>query len=129
MMTVGTLNLLYLLAARVMSVILLGMRAGLVVLALGAISMMLLGLTGYSHFYPQNAHPNSFGTVTIFRLNYTCVGAFLTLTCGKLIKGLFASLDDQRLVAEAMLTARPHCTPDQYRGKKHLIANFAQEQK
>lgn len=55
-----------------MSVILLGMRAGLVVLALGAISMMLLGLTGYSHFYPQNAHPNSFGTVTIFRLNYTC---------------------------------------------------------
>jgi hypothetical protein len=48
MMTVGTLNLLYLLAARVMSVILLGMRAGLVVLALSAISMMLLGLTGYS---------------------------------------------------------------------------------
>ena len=46
MMTVGPLGLLYLLAAPVMSVILLGVRAGLVMVALGAASMMVLGLTG-----------------------------------------------------------------------------------
>jgi diguanylate cyclase (GGDEF)-like protein/PAS domain S-box-containing protein len=102
MMTVGTLGLLYLLAAPVMSVILLGIRAGLVTLALGAVSMMLLGLTGYSHFPIENADANSFATVAIFTLNYTCVGLFITLTCGKLLKGLSASLDDQRLVAEAL---------------------------
>jgi hypothetical protein len=42
MMTVGTLGLLYLLAAPVMSVILLGIRAGLVTLALGAVSMIVI---------------------------------------------------------------------------------------
>jgi hypothetical protein len=102
MMTVGPLGLLYLLAAPVMSVILLGVRAGLVMVALGAASMMLLGLTGLSHFPIDNADANSFGTVAIFTLNYACVGAFITLTCGKLLKGLSASLDGQRFVAEAL---------------------------
>ena len=102
MMTVGTLGLLYLLAAPVMSVILLGIRAGLVTVALGAVSMMLLGLTGYSHFPITNGDANSFATVAIFTLNYTCVGLFITLTCGKLLKGLSASIDDQRLVAEVL---------------------------
>jgi diguanylate cyclase (GGDEF)-like protein/PAS domain S-box-containing protein len=100
--TVGTLGLMYLLAVPVMSVILVGMRTGLVMLALSAISIMLLGLTGYGHFPIENGDPNSFATVAIFTLNYTCVGAFITLTCGKLLKGLSASLDDQRLVAEAL---------------------------
>jgi hypothetical protein len=30
------------------------------------------------------------------------VGAFITLTCGRLLKSLCASLGDQRLVAEAL---------------------------
>ena len=102
MMTVGTLGLLYLLAAPVMAVILMGMRAALVILALSSVSMMLLGLTGYIHFPIQNGDPNSLATVAIFTLNYACVGAFITLTCGKLLKGLSASLDGQRLVAEAL---------------------------
>jgi diguanylate cyclase (GGDEF)-like protein/PAS domain S-box-containing protein len=102
MMTVGTLGLLYLLAAPVMSVILLGVRAGLVMVALGAASIMILGLTGYAHFPIDNADANSLGTVAIFTLNYACVGAFVTLTCGKLLQGLSASLDGQRFVAEAL---------------------------
>jgi diguanylate cyclase (GGDEF)-like protein/PAS domain S-box-containing protein len=102
MMTVGTLGLLYLLSAPVMAVILLSMRAGLIMLALSAVSMMVLGLTGYSHFPIDNADPNSLATVAIFTLNYTCVGAFITLSCGMLLKGLSTSLDDQRLVAEAL---------------------------
>jgi diguanylate cyclase (GGDEF)-like protein/PAS domain S-box-containing protein len=102
MITVGTLGLLYLLSAPVMSVILLGLPAGLVMLALGAVSMMVLGLAGYIHFPIQNGDANSFATVAIFTLNYTCVGAFITLTCGKLLKGLSTSLNGQRFVAEAL---------------------------
>jgi diguanylate cyclase (GGDEF)-like protein/PAS domain S-box-containing protein len=102
MVTVGTLGLLYLLAAPVLAVVLAGMRAGFVMLALCSVSMMLLGLTGYCHFPIENGDPNSLATVAIFTLNYACVGAFITLTCGKLLKGLSASLDGQRLVAEAL---------------------------
>ncbi|MDQ2820365.1 MAG: EAL domain-containing protein [Pseudomonadota bacterium] len=102
MMTVGTLGLMYLLAAPVMSVILVGLRAGLGMLALSACSIIVLGLTGYSHFPIENGDPNSFATVFIFTLNYAGIGAFITLTCGKLLKGLSASLDEQRLVAETL---------------------------
>ena len=126
MMTVGTLGLLYLLAAPVMSVILVGMRAGLIMLALSAVSMMLLGLTGLTHFPMGNADPNSFATVTIFTLNYTCVGAFITLTCGKLLKGLSASLDDQRLVAEALAErqAALHASNDELRLTSAALAGL-----
>jgi diguanylate cyclase (GGDEF)-like protein/PAS domain S-box-containing protein len=126
MMTVGTLGLLYLLAAPVMSVILQGMRAGLVMLALSAASMMLLGLTGYSHFPIENSDPNSFATVAIFTLNYTCVGAFITLTCGKLLKGLSASLNDQRLVAEALAErqAALHASNDELRLTSAALAGL-----
>lgn len=126
MMTVGTLGLLYLLAAPVMSVILLGVRAGLIMLALSAVSMMLLGLTGYSHFPIENGDPNSLATVSIFSLNYTCVGAFITLTCGKLLKGLSASLDDQRLVAEALADRKAalHASNDELRLTSAALARL-----
>jgi hypothetical protein len=70
--------------------------------ALSAISMTLLWVTGYSYFPIQNAYPNSFGRVAIFTLNYACVSALIVLTCGKLLKSLSASVDGQRLVAEAL---------------------------
>jgi len=126
MMTVGTLGLLYLLAAPVMAMILMGMRAGLVMLALSAVSMMLLGLSGYSHFPIENGDPNSLATVAIFTLNYTCVGAFITLTCGKLLKGLSASLDNQRLVAEALAErqAALHASNDGLRLRSAALAGL-----
>jgi hypothetical protein len=102
MMTFGTLGSLYPLAAPVMSLILLGMRGGVVTVALSAISMTLLCVTGYSYLPIQNAYPNSFGRAAIFTLNYACVSTFSTLTCGKLLKSLSASVDDQRSVAEAL---------------------------
>ena len=126
MMTVGTLGLLYLLAAPVMAVILLGMRAGLITLALGAVSMLLLGLTGYSRFPIGDADPNSLATVAIFTLNYSCVGVFITLTCGKLLKGLSASLDGQRLVAEALAErqAALHALNDELRLTSAALAGL-----
>jgi hypothetical protein len=102
MMTFGTLGPLYPLVAPVMSLTLLGKRGGVVMPALSAISMTLLWVTGYSYFPIQNAYPNSFGRVAIFTLNYACVSALIALTCGKLLKSLSASVDGQRLVAEAL---------------------------
>lgn len=126
MMTVGTLGVLYLLAAPVMAVILLGMRAGMIMLALCTVSMMVLGLTGASQFPITNSDPNSFATVAIFTLNYTCVGAFITLTCGKLLKGLSASLDDQHLVAESLTNqqAALHAVNDELRLTSAALAGL-----
>lgn len=99
MITVGTLGLCYLIATPVMAVVLLGMRSALVMLAVSAVSMMGLGLSGYSQFPLADFPPHSFATVTIFTLNFTCVGAFITFTCDKLLKGLSGSLNDVRTFA------------------------------
>jgi diguanylate cyclase (GGDEF)-like protein/PAS domain S-box-containing protein len=95
-------------------------------LALSSVSMLLLGLTGYSHFPIDNADPNSLATVAIFTLNYTCVGAFITLSCGMLLKGLSASLDDQRLVAEALAErqAALHAVNDELRLTSTALAGL-----
>jgi len=126
MVTVGTLGLMYLLAAPVMAVILVGMRSGLVMLALSAVSMLLLGLTGYVHLPIENGDPNSVATVAIFTLNYICVGLFINLTCGKLLWGLAASLDDQHSVAEALAErqSRLHALNDDLRLTSAALAGL-----
>ena len=125
-MAVGTLGLLYLLAAPVMAVILMSLRAGMVILTLGAMAMMLLGLTGQTHFPIENGDPNAFATVAVFTLNYVCVGAFITLTCGKLLTGLSASLDSQRLVAETLAErqAALHAVNDELRLTSAALAGL-----
>lgn len=102
MVAVGTLGLCYLIATPVMAVILLGMRSALVMLAISAVSMMGLGLSGYSQFPLADFSPNSFATVAIFTLNFTCVGAFITFTCDMLLKGLSRSLNDVRMFAASL---------------------------
>jgi diguanylate cyclase (GGDEF)-like protein/PAS domain S-box-containing protein len=102
MAAVGTLGLFYLMAMPVMAIILLGMRPALAMLALTAASMMALGLTGYAQFPMAQFSPNSFATVAIYTLNVTCVGGFITLACGALLKGLSGSLDDVRVFAHSL---------------------------
>jgi diguanylate cyclase (GGDEF)-like protein/PAS domain S-box-containing protein len=102
MTTVGTLGLFYLMAIPVMGIILLGMRSALAMLALCAATMLALGLTGYAEFPMAQFSPNSFATVAIYTLNVTCVGGFITLACGALLKGLSGSLDDVRTFAGSL---------------------------
>jgi diguanylate cyclase (GGDEF)-like protein/PAS domain S-box-containing protein len=102
MVTVDTLGLCFLIATPVMAVILLGMRSGVAMLALCSASMMALGLLGYSHFPMGGFAANSFATVAIFTLNFTCVGALITLSCGTLLKGLAGSLRDTGRFANSL---------------------------
>jgi diguanylate cyclase (GGDEF)-like protein/PAS domain S-box-containing protein len=99
---VGTLGLFYLMAIPVMAIILIGMRPALLMLALCAASMMGLGLTGHAEFPMAQFSGHSFATVAIYTLNVTCVGGFITLACGALLKGLSSSLDDVRGFAHSL---------------------------
>jgi diguanylate cyclase (GGDEF)-like protein/PAS domain S-box-containing protein len=126
MVTVDTLGLCYLMAAPVMAVILLGMRSGVVMLALCAASMMALGLLGYSHYPMGGFATNSFATVAIFTLNFTCVGAFITLTCGTLLKGLAGSLRDTGRFANSLEERQDalHALNDQLRLTSAALAGL-----
>lgn len=96
MLTVGVLGVCYLMAVPVMAVILLGMPAGFAMLALSAISMLVLGLTGYGALPVADLASDSWQGVGIFTLNFACVGGFITITCGTLLQGLSGSLNDVR---------------------------------
>lgn len=96
MITVGALGLCYLIAPPIMAVILLGMRPAFVTLGIGAASMLVLGLTGHSELVVADFPRDSVWGVSIFVLNFTCVGGFITIACGKLLEGLSRSLADAR---------------------------------
>lgn len=102
MMTVGALGLSYLMAPPIMAVILLGMRPAFATLAVSAGFMLTLGLAGFSQLPIADFPRDSFASVAIFTLNYTCVGVFVTLTCGALLKGLSSSLSDVHTVASSL---------------------------
>jgi diguanylate cyclase (GGDEF)-like protein/PAS domain S-box-containing protein len=102
MATVGSLGLCFLLGLPMLAVILLGMRQAFVVLAVCAGSMLAMGLGGYSELTIADFAKDSFLGVGIFTLNFTCVGAFLTVTCGSLLKGLSGSLNDVRSFARSL---------------------------
>jgi diguanylate cyclase (GGDEF)-like protein/PAS domain S-box-containing protein len=102
LMTVGALGLCYLMALPVMTVILLGMQSAFAVLAVSASCMMVLGLTGHSDLTVADFAKDSLLGVGIFTLNFTCVGGFITLACGTLLKGLSGSLNDVRSFAGSL---------------------------
>lgn len=102
MLTVGALGVCYLMAVPVMAVILLGMRAGFAMLALSATSMLVLGLTGHGALPVADLASDSWQGVGIFTLNFACIGGFITVTCGTLLKGLSGSLSDVRGFAASL---------------------------
>jgi diguanylate cyclase (GGDEF)-like protein/PAS domain S-box-containing protein len=102
MVTVGSLGLCYLMALPVLAVVLLGMRSAFVMLALSSLSMMVLGLTGHCELSVADFAKDSMAGTGIITLNFTCVGVFITLAGGKLLKGLSASLSDVRGFAESL---------------------------
>ncbi|WP_288381700.1 bifunctional diguanylate cyclase/phosphodiesterase [uncultured Massilia sp.] len=102
MMMVGAIGLCYLVAPPILAVILLGMRPAFVALGVSAGCMMVLGLAGHSELSVSNLPHDSFLGVSIFVLNFTCVVGFVTLACGRLLKGLSRSLDDVQGFAESL---------------------------
>lgn len=98
----GAIGLFFLMAAPALAVILLGTRQAVAALTLSAATLLVLGLTGHSQItvghYPHDSLPG----VLILTLNFSCVGALITLGCGTLLKGLAGSLKDVRTVAGSL---------------------------
>jgi len=98
----GAIGLFFLMAAPALAVILLGTRQAVAALMLSAATLLVLGLTGHSQItvghYPHDSLPG----VLILTLNFSCVGALITLGCGTLLKGLAGSLKDVRTVAGSL---------------------------
>ena len=98
----GAIGLFFLLAAPALAAVLLGTRQAFAALTLSAAAMLVLGLTGYSEIAVGHFPPDSVTSVLILTLNFTCVGALITLSCGTLLKGLAGSLKDVRTVAGSL---------------------------
>lgn len=98
LVVIGPVSLTYLLGPPLIAAILLGLRPAMLVLALGAATLFALGAMEWvSIRVPGWDDPvkASFAAA----LNYTTIGAILTLTCSTLLKGLSQSLADLRLFA------------------------------
>jgi diguanylate cyclase (GGDEF)-like protein/PAS domain S-box-containing protein len=99
---IGPASLNYLLGPPVMAVILLGMRPAMCALALSAASIVGLGAGGHVDLsVPGMEHAPLMASLAV-TLNFSCVGAMVTLTSGTLIKGLSRSLADVRTFAESL---------------------------
>ncbi len=102
MIAAGAIGLFYLMAAPALAVVLLGTRQAIAGLGLSAATLIVLGLTGQTEIAVGHYAHDSLPSVLILTLNFTCVGALITLTCGTLLKGLAGSLKDVRTFAGSL---------------------------
>ncbi|VXB78468.1 bifunctional diguanylate cyclase/phosphodiesterase [Massilia sp. 9I] len=102
MLTVGSVSQIYLIGPPVMAVILLGTRQALAILALTALSILGLGLTGYARLVVIGLDNRAVIASLAVTINYLCVGAVITITCGTLIKGLSSTLNEVQGFAESL---------------------------
>jgi diguanylate cyclase (GGDEF)-like protein/PAS domain S-box-containing protein len=100
MLKVGPVSQNYLIAPPVMAAILLGTWPGLAALAASGVILMF-GMWHFGSAVTGMGH-DPLVTALLVTLNFTCVGALLTLTVGTLLKGLSRSLDDVRGFAKSL---------------------------
>jgi diguanylate cyclase (GGDEF)-like protein/PAS domain S-box-containing protein len=106
MLSVGTASMSYLLGPPMIAVILLSLRPAILALLLGAALLVALGSSGHVTFSVPGWQHEPLKASLLAALNYTGVGAMLTLTCGTLLKGLSRSLGDAHtLNGELQLTS------------------------
>ena len=102
MLTVGSISQIYLIGPPVMAVILLGTRQALAILLLTALSIFVMGITGQAHLVVLGLGSQPLLASVAVTINYLCVGAIITVTCGTLIKGLSESLNDSQGFAASL---------------------------
>jgi diguanylate cyclase (GGDEF)-like protein/PAS domain S-box-containing protein len=100
MLKVGPVSQNYLMAPPVMAAILLGTAPGLLALAASAV-ILVFGIIQFPSTLVGMGH-DPIVTALLVTLNFSCVGALLTLSCGALLKGLSRSLDDVRGFAKSL---------------------------
>ena len=104
MLGIGPVSLNYLLGPPVMAVILLGIRPGMMALALGAATIMGMGGSGLVKLAVPGMEDNVLQAALADTLNFSCVGALITLTSGTLLKGLSSTLASVRANQDQLRT-------------------------
>jgi diguanylate cyclase (GGDEF)-like protein/PAS domain S-box-containing protein len=104
MLKVGPVSQNYLMAPPVLAAILLGTAPALAALVASAV-ILVLGI-GHFHSALVDMGHDPLVTALLVALNFTCVGALLTLTCGTMLKGLSRSLDEVRGFARSLETGQ-----------------------
>ncbi len=100
MLKLGPVSQNYLMVPPVLAAILLGSAQALTALAISAVILIF----GVGHFQSTLVGMGSDQYVVplVVALNFTCMGAMLTLTCSTLLKGLSRSLDEVRGFATSL---------------------------
>jgi len=106
MLAVGPVGLNYLMAPPLMAVILLGTGPGVACLALSALFIVAVGASGSGALYVHGLDGTPFITSVVIAINFTCVGALVTLTAGTLLKGLSHTLREARTAAASLETGQ-----------------------
>jgi diguanylate cyclase (GGDEF)-like protein/PAS domain S-box-containing protein len=102
MITVGSVSQIYLIGPPVMAVILLGTRQALAILLLTAFTILGLGISGYARLVVIGLDDMEVVASVAVTINYLCVGAVITISCGTLIKGLSQTLNEVQGFAESL---------------------------
>jgi diguanylate cyclase (GGDEF)-like protein len=102
MLAVGPVSLNYLMAPPIMAVILLGNRAGILTLAVGALCIVGFGMNGYARLYVPGLQTDPLLSSLVVAINFACVGALVTFTAGTLLKGLARSVQEARTAADTV---------------------------
>ncbi|QOY92644.1 EAL domain-containing protein [Massilia sp. UMI-21] len=101
MLAVGPVSQIFLMAPPVLAVVFLGTRQALGALALSGATILGLGLAGHAKLFVAGLdHPLLASLVVT--LNYLCVGAVITITCGALVKGLTTTMGEMQGFADSL---------------------------
>ena len=102
MLSIGAVSQIFLMGPPVLAVVLLGTRQGLASLFLSAATILLLGLGGWAKLYVNGFDDHELLSSLLVTLNFLCVGAIVTLTCGTLLSGLSQTLGEVQGFAESL---------------------------
>jgi hypothetical protein len=100
MLAVGAVSQIFLMGPPVLAVILLGTRQALLALLLSAGTILGLGLSGHAELFVRGLGNHGLLPSLVVTLNYLCVGAVITISCGTLLKGLSETLGEVQGLAE-----------------------------
>lgn len=102
MVNVGHVAQIFLIAPPVFASVLLGMRPALVALAISALALLVLGLTGLARLDVAGYAESDVVPSVLTTLNFLFVGSMITVSCGTLLTRLAQSLDELHLFAASL---------------------------
>lgn len=106
---VGVVSLVYLLSVPLFAAMLVGLRAGVIMLLLSCTGLFVMGLAYAPEFVIGDAHVlSSLQTWTIMLINFAFCASLLTITCGVLINRLELALALRRQAEEQSQALTQH---------------------